>query len=73
MPALSNYLLKELSQLYCIDHRIPANVYINDEGFITYTTCCDVLHQSLSDAQDVFRDQFAHLSAEEQRSYSPVA
>lgn len=73
MPALSNYLLKELSQLHCIDHRIPANVYINDEGFITYTTCCDVLHQSLSDAQDYFRNEFQQLPAEEQGKYMPVA
>jgi len=73
MPALSNYLLKELSQLHCIDHRIPANVYINDEGFITYTTCCDVLHQSLSDAQDILRKQFANLSHSEQHKYLSVA
>ena len=73
MPALSNYLLKELSQLYCIDHRIPANVYINEEGFITYTTCCDVLHQSLSDAQDILRSQFQSLPREEQSQYMPVA
>ncbi|KAA5536344.1 hypothetical protein F0919_01365 [Taibaiella lutea] len=73
MPALSNYLLKELSQLYCIDHRIPANVFINEEGFITYTTCCDVLHQSLSDAQDILRSQFQSLPREEQSKYMPVA
>jgi hypothetical protein len=71
MPALSNYLLKELSQLHCIDHRKPANVYINDEGFITYTTCCDVLHQSLSDAQDYLRNQFSNLPREEQQKYLP--
>jgi hypothetical protein len=67
MPALSNYLLKELSQLYCIDHRLPPNVYINDEGFITYTTCCEVLHKSLSDAQDIFREQFQSLSETEKK------
>jgi hypothetical protein len=71
MPALSNYLLKELSQLYCIDHRIPANVYINEEGFITYTTCCDVLHQSLSDAQDYLRNQFNNLPVQEKEKYLP--
>lgn len=69
MPALSNYLLKELSQLHCINHRLPPNVYINDEGFITYATCCEVLHRSLSDAQDILRTQFHNLPEEEKKKF----
>ena len=69
MPALSNYLLKELSQLHCINHRLPPNVYINEEGFITYATCCDVLHKSLSDAQDILRLQFQGLTDEERNKH----
>jgi hypothetical protein len=72
MPALSNYLLQELSQLYCIDHRIPPRVHINEEGFVTYATCCDALHKSLSEAQDTLREQFQQLSEAEKKQYLPV-
>jgi hypothetical protein len=70
MPALSNYLLKELSQLYCIDHRIPPKVYLNEEGFVTYSTCCEVLHKSLHEAQDCLRSQFQSLSETEKKEYA---
>jgi len=69
MPALSNYLLEELSQLHCIIHRLAPNVYINDEGFITYATCCEVLHKSLSEAQDALRQQFQNLPEEEKNKH----
>lgn len=58
MQPLSNYLLEGLSGLYCINHRKAPNVFINAEGFITYSTCCDDLRKSLTDAQDCLREQY---------------
>lgn len=65
MQALSNYLLDELSGLYCIRHRKNANVFINDEGFITYTACCDDFHKNLYEAQDILKQQYSSVKEED--------
>ena len=54
----NDFIMKGLEGLYCIHHRKNPNVFINDEGFITVSTCCDEFHEALYYAQDSLRDQF---------------
>ncbi|PSK91430.1 hypothetical protein B0I18_10513 [Taibaiella chishuiensis] len=58
MIAMNAYLIEKLSGLYCITHRLNANVFINDEGFITVASCCDEFHETLYHAQEAFRSQY---------------
>lgn len=61
MIPMNDYLVEKLSGLYCIRHRRNPNVFINDEGFISVAACCDEFHESLYNAQDLFRSQYQRL------------
>jgi|GEM_PF-2185328 len=56
---MNDFIVKGLRELHCIRHRKPANVFINEEGFITITACCDDFHGFLYHAQDDLRAQYA--------------
>lgn len=58
MIAMNDYLVEKLSGLYCIRHRRNPNVFINDEGFISVAACCDEFHETLYNAQDLFRSNY---------------
>lgn len=58
MIAMNDYLVEKLSGLYCIRHRRNPNVFINDEGFISVAACCDEFHETLYNAQDLFRSTY---------------
>jgi len=60
----NNFIMKGLQGLYCIHHRKNPNVYINDEGFITVSTCCEEFHGALYHAQEALREQYDQLSVE---------
>jgi hypothetical protein len=56
---MNGFVMKGLEGLYCIRHRKNPQVFINDEGFITTSTCCDEFHEALYHAQDDLRRQYA--------------
>lgn len=60
----NNFIMKGLQGLYCINHRKNPNVFINDEGFITVSTCCDEFHEALYHAQDALREQYDQFSVQ---------
>lgn len=59
---MNDFVMTGLEGLYCIKHRKNPKVFINDEGFITTSTCCDEFHEALYNAQDDLRSQYAALS-----------
>lgn len=59
---MNDFVMRGLEGLYCIKHRKNPKVFINDEGFITTSTCCDEFHEALYHAQDDLRSQYAALS-----------
>lgn len=58
---MNDFIMQGLEGLYCITHRENPKVFINDEGFITTSTCCDEFHEALYHAQDDLRKQYAAM------------
>jgi hypothetical protein len=56
---MNDFVMRGLEGLYCIRHRKNPQVFINDEGFITTSTCCDEFHEALYHAQDDLRYQYS--------------
>lgn len=63
---MNEFIVKGLQDLYCIHHRKAPNVFINDEGFISVSTCCDEFHEALYYAQDNLREQYHQVASEKE-------